>query len=379
MYYLPKQVLPNGQLSPLNAAALLATTNLNSNTSLLSSTQSTTSNESSASNIIPQSTNILRSHQTKSFRPINPIDSHRLQAMELLQRLSRSNKPTFIDSLVYLIQRQQQQQQQHIHEKERNYEMNQEQQENDESKCDSTSTSSSPSSTSSSVNVIKKLECQKPPYSYIALIAMAIKNANDHKTTLNGIYQFIMERFPYYHHNKQGSIFFKSTSFYSSSSSLKGWQNSIRHNLSLNDCFIKVSREKGKPGKGNYWTINSNCDEMFENGNYRRRKRKRNSKQTESSENSGDAREKVEMLLDKLIKRNDEDETNIENSVTQRKKTKKHSNLFSVDSLLNEGEKEAPALANLPVLPPVCRLEADSTNKNAPVLAEPLDEGEKND
>lgn len=113
---------------------------------------------------------------------------------------------------------------------------------------------------------------QKPPYSYIALIAMAVKNAPDRKITLNGIYQFIMDRFPYYHDNKQG------------------WQNSIRHNLSLNDCFIKVAREKGKPGKGNYWTLDPNCEEMFENGNYRRRKRRNKTSPYKPSDGtSGDA------------------------------------------------------------------------------------------
>ncbi|GAA52346.1 forkhead box protein C2-B [Clonorchis sinensis] len=96
----------------------------------------------------------------------------------------------------------------------------------------------------------------KPPFSYIALITMAIEAQPDGKATLSSIYRYIMDKYPYYRENKQG------------------WQNSIRHNLSLNDCFVKVARDDKKPGKGSFWKLHPDARGMFDNGSFLRRKRR---------------------------------------------------------------------------------------------------------
>nr|1KQ8_A Chain A, HEPATOCYTE NUCLEAR FACTOR 3 FORKHEAD HOMOLOG 1 [Rattus norvegicus] len=95
----------------------------------------------------------------------------------------------------------------------------------------------------------------KPPYSYIALITMAIRDSAGGRLTLAEINEYLMGKFPFF----RGSY--------------TGWRNSVRHNLSLNDCFVKVLRDPSRPwGKDNYWMLNPNSEYTFADGVFRRRR-----------------------------------------------------------------------------------------------------------
>nr|XP_056713863.1 forkhead box protein J1 [Euleptes europaea] len=94
----------------------------------------------------------------------------------------------------------------------------------------------------------------KPPYSYATLICMAMEASKKTKITLSDIYKWITDNFCYFRHADPT------------------WQNSIRHNLSLNKCFIKVPREKDEPGKGGFWKIDPQYADRLMNGAFKKRR-----------------------------------------------------------------------------------------------------------
>lgn len=88
---------------------------------------------------------------------------------------------------------------------------------------------------------------KKPPYSYAMLIGLAILQSSQARLTLSQIYHWISAHFPYYRPQDAG------------------WRNSIRHNLSLNEAFIKGG--KSSDGKGHFWEVKSGFEGKFFKGN----------------------------------------------------------------------------------------------------------------
>nr|XP_001923743.3 forkhead box protein N2 [Danio rerio] len=78
----------------------------------------------------------------------------------------------------------------------------------------------------------------KPPYSFSSLIFMAIEDSPEKSLPVKGIYEWIVENFPYY---KEAP---------------GGWRNSVRHNLSLSKSFQRIHRDKSQSvGKGSLWRV----------------------------------------------------------------------------------------------------------------------------
>ena len=86
--------------------------------------------------------------------------------------------------------------------------------------------------------------------SYAGLIGQAIKSSSDMRLSLSEVYDWISSTYPFF---EKGD---------------RGWQNSIRHNLSLNKSFIKIEREANMPGKGGWWGIKPGHEDRFQNGLY---------------------------------------------------------------------------------------------------------------
>lgn len=99
---------------------------------------------------------------------------------------------------------------------------------------------------------------EKPSWSYAALIGQAILSSSRKRLALNQIYAWISAAYPYF---KPGE---------------SGWMNSIRHNLSLNDCFVKGERNaEEKGGKGSVWMVDPKLEFQFKDGGFKKQQKAR--------------------------------------------------------------------------------------------------------
>ncbi|CAG9786386.1 unnamed protein product [Diatraea saccharalis] len=174
---------------------------------------------------------------------------------------------------------------------------------------------------------------KKPPYSYSTLICMAMRYNND-KMTLSAIYSWIRDNFKYYRNADPT------------------WQNSIRHNLSLNKVFVKEARSKHEPGKGGFWKLDLAHLEGTKRISNRPQKKNKSNAAAEVKESHSEDKVAVANIPQvKPIEIIDSMTTNIDNSVTLHLPDFNISGLQSISGLEMETNIGANVIVE-PVAPP---------------------------
>ena len=112
-----------------------------------------------------------------------------------------------------------------------------------------------PETTTNTSSAVKGENATKPEESFIEIIARAIMGAPNQKMILADLYEHVATKYPYY------------------PASSCAWRNSVRHNLSVNECFIKAGRASS--GRGFYWGLHPACVEDFIGGHFNRRQARR--------------------------------------------------------------------------------------------------------
>ena len=92
------------------------------------------------------------------------------------------------------------------------------------------------------------VSCERPPFTFAVLAAMAIQASPMYRCTYNDIYRFLQRKFPFF----RGSY--------------TGWKSSLQGAVSGSKCFIKLPDKKGmkKGRKLCYWSIDQSSQQFQE-------------------------------------------------------------------------------------------------------------------
>ena len=154
----------------------------------------------------------------------------------------------------------------------------------------------------------------KPALSYVGLISEAILSSAEKKVLLSDIYEFLLMRYPYFR------------------TRTTGWRNSIRHNLSLNPCFVKL--EKSTNGKGHFWSIHEDFLEDFIQGKFKKRSLKQSVREPEDDKKSPVSCSSST----KPTESSSQTKNNAENTCRREQSQENKKKAFDIASLLSSGD-----------------------------------------